>query len=123
MFTGRERCNEERIKNQHFDIIIISRYTFTNMNQSIYQYSDVRTFIIRRLLITIIVSFLLTIIIFVSNNFERLSGEPTGLVDPDLKYIPDELTIMQLREELHFDKPLILQYFYWIGNIFRGILG
>ena len=35
----------------------------------------------------------------------------------------DEATIQRLREELHLDDPLWVQFFRYVGNVFRGDLG
>ena len=37
-------------------------------------------------------------------------------------YAPEE-TVQALRVEMHLDKPLYAQYFYWLGGIIRGDLG
>jgi ABC-type dipeptide/oligopeptide/nickel transport system permease component len=92
------------------------------MYQSIIQHDDFKTYIFRRIITAIIVFFLVTMIIFFSINLMDLFETPEGLSDPTPEFM-DSNIINQLREELRLDKPLIIQYFYWIGDIFRGDFG
>jgi peptide/nickel transport system permease protein len=81
------------------------------------------TYIIRRLIQTIIVLFLLSLFVFFI--IRLLPG------DPILIYIgrSQQLAAMsperydQLKHEYGLDKPLVVQYSSWVGNIFRGDLG
>ncbi len=81
------------------------------------------TYIIRRVLWAIIILIMLTLLVFFSMRL--LPGDPIiiyvgqsqGLISMD----PEALAA--LRAEYGLDKPIMVQYFNWIGGIFRGDLG
>jgi len=83
----------------------------------------VTTYIIRRVLWAIVIVIMLTLLVFFSMRL--LPGDPIiiyigqsqGLVNMD----PEALA--ELRAEYGLDKPIMVQYFNWIGGIFRGELG
>jgi len=80
-------------------------------------------YLIKRLLVSIpvllVVSFSVFMVIqlpkgsFLDARIERMQSE--GEVD--------EVEIENLRKQYHFDRPLPVQYVYWIGNFVRGDLG
>jgi peptide/nickel transport system permease protein len=81
------------------------------------------TYIVRRLLQTVVVLFLVSILIFVA--LRTLPGNPVlMLVTPNtLKEYTDQ-QIQALEHEFGLDKPMVVQYFNWIsGVLFRGDLG
>lgn len=61
-----------------------------------------------------------TIIIFAAS---RLLGDPTVLFLPEEGYGLDVAELEKARERLHLDKPVPLQYAFWVGDILRGNLG
>jgi ABC-type dipeptide/oligopeptide/nickel transport system permease component len=75
-------------------------------------------FIIRRLLISVPVLFLvITLVFFV---FQLIPGDPARM------YAGDEVTQEELeaiRKELGLDRPVMVQYFSYLGRLFRGDLG
>jgi peptide/nickel transport system permease protein len=81
------------------------------------------TYIIRRLIWALILLILLTMLVFFSMRL--LPG------DPILIYVASTSAysgmspeaIEQLRAQYNLDKPIIVQYFIWVGDIFRGDLG
>jgi peptide/nickel transport system permease protein len=83
----------------------------------------VATYIIRRVTWAIIILIMLTLLVFFSMRL--LPGDPIiiyvgqsqGLIGMD----PEALD--ELRAEYGLDKPIMVQYFNWIGGIFRGDLG
>ena len=76
---------------------------------------------IRRLLATIPVLFLTSVIVF--GLMRLLPGDPVEiLVDNAQMEVSDEL-VDQLRAKYGFDRPLYVQYFIWIGNLLTGDLG
>lgn len=80
------------------------------------------TFLIRRLIQAVIVLLLVTLIVFFTMRL--LPGDPVLMVL--LSTEVEEITQEQLdilRHEYGLDKPLIMQYFDWIGGIFQGDLG
>ena len=78
-------------------------------------------FTIRRLLATVPVLFLTSIIVF--GLMRLLPGDPVEiLVDNAQMEVSDEL-VNQLRAKYGFDRPLYVQYFIWIGNLLTGDLG
>jgi peptide/nickel transport system permease protein len=75
-------------------------------------------FIIRRLLQSVVVLFLVSIIVFLFAH--AAPGDPVlNILGPR----PDPQTAANLREQLGLDKPLPQQYVSWIGKVVRGNLG
>lgn len=80
------------------------------------------TFILRRLVQSIIVFFLITILIFVVMRL--LPGDPIYLIiSKAASETATEMDLDKLRHEYGLDKPMVVQYFDWIGGVFRGDLG
>jgi peptide/nickel transport system permease protein len=80
------------------------------------------TFIIRRLLQSVACVILVTIIVFFSMRL--LPGDPIRmLVTANTMTIMTEEDIQFLRHENGLDRPLVEQYFTWMGGIFKGDLG
>jgi peptide/nickel transport system permease protein len=80
------------------------------------------TYITRRLIQSVIVILIVTIFVFF--GMRMLPGDPIYMLfNPDqLKtFSPEE--IEALRTEAGLNKPLITQYFDWLGNVFKGNLG
>jgi peptide/nickel transport system permease protein len=79
------------------------------------------SFIIRRLLLGIIVLIVVSILIFLLMRL--LPGDPLLLyVGSDFNTFSQE-QLDALRHEYNLDKPLITQYFMWIGGVLHGDLG
>ncbi len=74
----------------------------------------------RRLLMSVIVLFLVTVMIFA---IVRLSpGDPVqSRIGPYGDYSPEN--VARVEQELGLDKPLPVQYGIWLGNCLRGDLG
>ena len=75
-------------------------------------------FIIRRLLMSIPVLFLVTVMVF--SLLHLLPGDPATVI------LGQEATpeaVQALREELGLNRPLLVQYFAWLGNILQGDFG
>jgi len=81
------------------------------------------TYIVRRLLQALVVLMLATFIVFLIMRL--LPGDPILLYISQSEFSqfasPEE--IAALRVQFGVDKPLLLQYVYWVGGIFRGDLG
>jgi peptide/nickel transport system permease protein len=80
------------------------------------------TYIIRRVLQAIIVIFLVTIIVFFSMRL--LPGDPILMLmtqDQLQNMTMEQVNI--LRHENGLDRPMIVQYFDWMGGLFTGDLG
>lgn len=75
-------------------------------------------FIIRRLLMTIPVLLLVTIIVF--SLLHLLPGDPATVI---LGQEATQEAIDAMRLELGLNKPLIVQYFDWLGKIVQGDFG
>jgi peptide/nickel transport system permease protein len=79
-------------------------------------------FIIRRIVLAVIVLLLVTLIVFMSMRI--LPGDPIYMIitanDSGNTSIEE---INRLRHEYGLDKPLILQYFSWLGDVAQGDLG
>jgi len=80
------------------------------------------TFITRRCIQAVFVLLLVSIIIFLSMHL--LPGDPIYLlltVEQTQQETPQE--IQHLRHEYGLDKPLLVQYFDWLGGVVRGNFG
>lgn len=81
------------------------------------------TYIIRRLFHALIVLILVTLLVFFVMRL--LPGDPIIIYiaqTAQLEAMPPEM-IDTLRHEFGLDKPLMVQYINWVGNIFRSNLG
>jgi peptide/nickel transport system permease protein len=80
------------------------------------------TFVIRRLFQSIIIIFLVTITVFLTMRI--LPGDPIYMLyTPNQVQALTEEQMVKIRHEAGLDKPLMVQYFTWMGGIFRGDLG
>jgi len=80
------------------------------------------TFLIRRLIQCFIILLLVTLIVFIAMRL--LPGDPLLMLISSTE--TEEFTVEQLealRRQYGLDKPLPVQYFEWLGNVFRGDLG
>jgi len=80
------------------------------------------TYVIRRIIQALVVLFIVTMLIFAAMRF--LPGDPIliYLVQQDVELLTPEIEA-QMRAEFGLDNPIPVQYFDWIGGIFRGDLG
>ena len=79
-------------------------------------------YIIRRVLQSIIVIILVTIFVFV--GMRLLPGDPLFMLfNPNQLQEYTEEQLDQIREEAGLNRSLVVQYFDWLGNVFRGELG
>jgi peptide/nickel transport system permease protein len=77
-----------------------------------------RAFILRRLMETTVSIFIVSVIAF--SLVQLVPGDPVlSLVGTETH----EEEIQRLRKEMGFDKPLVLQYAYWISKVAQGDLG
>lgn len=78
-------------------------------------------FIIRRLLLGFVVLIVVTVMIFFFMHL--LPGDPllTYLGSSMNTYTPDQLN--ELRHDYGLDRPLVVQYFDWVGGLLHGDLG
>lgn len=77
-----------------------------------------RKFVIKRILSVIPVLFIVSVVIF--SLVHLVPGDPATAMLGDLA---TEQDVEALRVRMGLDKPLIQQYFVWIGNIFHGDFG
>lgn len=80
------------------------------------------TYIIRRLIHAVSVIFLVTIIVFFTMRL--LPGDPILLLvtaTEQQEYTQEQID--RLRHEFGLDKPLVVQYFDWIGGVLKGDMG
>ena len=76
------------------------------------------SYLLRRLLATIPVMLLVAIFIFM---LLRLTpGDPAAIIAGDYA---NDAQIAEIRQNLGLDKPLITQFFVWIGNMLQGDFG
>ena len=79
-------------------------------------------YIIRRCIQSVIVIFIVTVIVFV--GMRLLPGDPLFMLfNPNQlqQYTPEQLE--DIRREAGLDKSMVIQYFEWIGDVFKGELG
>ena len=80
------------------------------------------SYIIRRLLLGIVVLFGLSLLTF--GLMRLMPGDPLGLyvaLDETASWTPER--IESLRVEYGLDRPVVVQYFDWLGGMFRGDFG
>jgi peptide/nickel transport system permease protein len=79
-------------------------------------------YIVRRLIQSIIVILIVTVFVFV--GMRLLPGDPIYMLfsRSQVQNFSQE-EIDRIRHEAGLDKPLTVQYFEWLGNIFKGDLG
>ncbi len=79
-----------------------------------------RTFIIRRLFFSVFTLIGATLIVF---SLSRAAGDPRYLYVTDGGYgLTDEMW-ENIGKRLNLDKPVVVQYFLWLGQVVRGDLG
>lgn len=79
-------------------------------------------YIIRRLIQSVIVFFLITILIFVVMRL--LPGDPIFMIiSRASSETATEMQLEVLRKEYGLDKPMAVQYFDWLGGVFQGDFG
>ena len=76
------------------------------------------THIIRRILISLLVVFLVSVFSF--SLLQIMPGDPARLA---LGYEASEEDVQTLREQMNLDKPILVQYGLWVKNLFKGDLG
>ncbi len=81
-----------------------------------------KTFIIRRLIHAVIVLILVTLIVFLAMRI--LPGDPIYMIlsEGQMTNISEE-EVEAARHEYGLDRPLMVQYFDWLGGVIRGDLG
>ena len=80
------------------------------------------TYIIRRILQSIIVFFLVTILVFLVMRL--LPGDPIYMIiSRAASETATEMQLEKIRQEYGLDKNMAAQYFDWLGGVFRGDLG
>ena len=79
-------------------------------------------YIIRRVIQSIIVVLLVTVFVFV--GMRLLPGDPLFMLfNPNQLQEYTEEQLDQIREEAGLNRSLVVQYFDWLGDVFRGELG
>src|SRR5204862_24591 len=79
-------------------------------------------YIIRRLAQALVVLIIVSIIIFFTMRF--LPGDPIlMLVTSSQLESHTEQQIEELKHEFGMDRPLVIQYFDWVGGVLHGDLG
>ena len=80
--------------------------------------NDIMRYIIKRLLIGILVVLFVTVLIF--GIMQAMPGNPVDLM-VDTRVSAEK--VEAIKAEWGLDKPPVVQYFYWLGNILRGNFG
>ena len=80
--------------------------------------NDIMRYIIKRLLIGILVVLFVTVLIF--GIMQAMPGNPIDLM-VDTRVSAEK--VEEIKAEWGLDKPPVVQYFYWLGNILRGNFG
>ena len=77
-------------------------------------------YILKRLLIAVATFFGITVIAYFLANL--MPGSPLDLlVQPDSGVTTEELA--EIEHRMGLDQPLVIQYFYWLGNMLKGNFG
>jgi peptide/nickel transport system permease protein len=80
------------------------------------------TFIIRRIILAVIILILATLLVFFAMRF--LPGDPILMVvTANQQQEFNEEYLLELRHQHGLDKPIIVQYFNWVGDVLRGDFG
>jgi peptide/nickel transport system permease protein len=80
------------------------------------------TFIIRRLIQSVIVFFLITLLVFMVMRL--LPGDPIYMIiSKAASETATEMQLDKLRHEYGLDRPMIVQYFDWLNGVFHGDFG
>jgi peptide/nickel transport system permease protein len=80
------------------------------------------SYIIRRLLQSIVVILIVTV--FVYFGMRLLPGDPIYMLfNPNQLQNMTQEELAQIRHEAGLDRSLVVQYFDWLGGVFRGELG
>jgi peptide/nickel transport system permease protein len=81
------------------------------------------TYIIRRLILGVIILLLVTLIVFFAMRL--LPGDPLIIFmgQQASSGAMSEEQMASMRHEYGLDKPIMIQYFNWMGGLFRGNLG
>lgn len=80
--------------------------------------NDIMRYIIKRLLIGILVVLFVTVLIF--GIMQAMPGNTVDLM-VDTRVSAEK--VEEIKAEWGLDKPPVVQYFYWLGNILRGNFG
>jgi peptide/nickel transport system permease protein len=79
-------------------------------------------YIIRRIVQSIIVIFIVSIFVFF--GMRLLPGDPIYMLfNPNQLQNYTKEQIAEIRHEAGLDRPLVVQYFDWLGGVFKGNLG
>ncbi len=74
-------------------------------------------YILRRLLYSIPIAFGVSVVVF--SLVHLAPGDPLSAVTGDV----DARLLAEMRAQFGYDKPLVIQYFIWLGNVATGDLG
>jgi peptide/nickel transport system permease protein len=80
----------------------------------------VSRFLIRRLLFVVLSFFGATVLIFI---LSRMSVDPRELFVPEGGYGMTRAQWEEMGRQMGFDKPVVVQYFLWVGRLVRGDWG
>lgn len=81
--------------------------------------SGIRSYLLRRLLVAVIVVFASTLIVF--SILFLTPGDPVRLITGTMRVTPEKLE--EIRHDLGLDQPLPVQYIRWVGRVMQGDLG
>ena len=85
-----------------------------------YDRKNMRRFILRRIITSLLSLLAATIVVFV---LSRVAGDPELILIQPEGYRVSPEQIEALRERLGLNEPLFVQYFVWLGAVLRGDLG
>lgn len=91
----------------------IEKFLYRRLIEPMYSY------IIRRLLISIPMVLGMTFVTFMAVHFSPGDFLAEMKMNPQIS----SEVVEQYEERYHLDKPAVIQYAYWLGNIFRGDMG
>lgn len=80
--------------------------------------NDIIRYIAKRLVIGVLVVLFVTVLIFAI--MQAMPGDPVDLM-VDTRVSAEK--VMEIKAQWGLDKPPVVQYFYWLGNILQGDFG
>jgi peptide/nickel transport system permease protein len=80
------------------------------------------TYIIRRLILSVVVLIIVTVAVFTGMRF--LPGDPIRMIIPASEQADmTEEQLAAIKAQFGLDKPIVIQYFNWVGGLLHGDMG
>jgi peptide/nickel transport system permease protein len=80
-----------------------------------------RAYVMRRIMLSVPTLIIVTLVVFFS--IRLMPGSAIDLILSQYMDIGGEMDRAELERRLGLDKPIIVQYFRWVGDLMQGDLG